>query len=183
MFHFKSARSVFFALAVASNLAGAARADPIRESNYQQIDPRTALYLKQIFEAHLVRGRIIRFEGAQVAADLVVDMGKGVRPRRGLPRRDTIVLMFDDDICAIGFQLTLPPRAENNSIPVEIRFVSRDGEVVDLLTRQPALGTTRQAYSSNGFDHRFAALQISAQTVSEMAVADIKALPCSLPIS
>ena len=164
-------------------MAGAVRADSIRESNYQHIDPQTAILVDGVFEAHLVRGRLVRFEGVQMASALSVDATKSVRPLRSLPRSDSVALVFDDDICAIGFQLTLPSRAQSNSIPVEIRFVSRDGEIVETLTRQPALGTTRQAYSSNGFDQRFAALQISAQTKSEMAVAGIKALPCSLPIS
>ena len=172
-----------FGLLLALGFAGTAEADKIQESNYQHIDPKTAVLVDGVFEAHLMRGRLVSVPGVRMASALSVDAVKGVSPLRSLPRRDTVALVFDNDICAIGFQLALPPRAESNSIPVEIRFVSRDGEVVDTLTRRPALGTTRQAYESTGFDQRFAAVQISARTMSEMAVADIRALPCNVPIS
>ncbi|MEM7470266.1 MAG: hypothetical protein AAF340_02870 [Pseudomonadota bacterium] len=158
-------------------------ADGIRETNYLHIDPANSLVLEGFFSATEVVGRVIDGEGMQVGVALVEGLTGELAVSVDLQDRDSVAFLFDEEICAIGFQISLPSREQNNSIPVEMRFLTRDGSVVDELRRQPALGTTRQAYSSDQFTHRFAGVAITARTIGEMAIGEIRALPCSLAIS
>ena len=158
-------------------------ADGIGETNYLHIDPANALVLEGFFSATEVVGRVIDGEGMRVgvalAKGLTGELAVSVDPKD----RDSVAFLFHEEICAIGFQISLPLREQRNSIRVEMLFLARDGSVVDELRRQPALGTTRQAYSSDQFTHRFTGVTITAQTIGEMAIGEIRALPCSLAIS
>lgn len=173
-----------FGVMIAFCAASPSVADNIRESNYLHIDPSTAIHVSDYIEAHRLKGRILNLERVQVGAAFTSGPAAAVALSRRSPELDSVALLFDVDLCAFGFQISLPSRDQSNSIPVDIRFLTRDGETVDALRRYPALGTTtRQAYSSEGFAHRFAAVQIISETRSEMGIGEIRALPCSVATS
>lgn len=158
-------------------------ADAMRESNYLHIDPSTAIVLEGFYPASSLKGRIIN--GAAVSAGTAFrkDSAGALALSIASPDFDKVALLFEEDICAIGFQIVLPRRETPNSIPVEVRFLARDGTVIDTILRQPALGTTRQAFSSEQFVFRFAGVDLGTLTKGEMAIGEVRALPCSLAIS
>lgn len=96
---------------------------------------------------------------------------------------DSIAVIFQEDMCSIGFQLRLPYREKRNSIPVEFTFFGREGNVIETERRWPALGTTRQSFTSENFASRFAAVEFRAETLNEMSVGEIRLLPCSAAVS
>ncbi|MFY0681695.1 MAG: hypothetical protein JXR13_14065 [Thalassovita sp.] len=155
----------------------------IGETNYLHIDPANSLTLEGFFSAKEIVGHVIVRDAIQVgtafaqipAGDLTLSVER--------QERDSVAFLFDEEICTFGFQISLPHRAQRNSILVEMRFFARDGSVVNELRRQPALGTTLQAYSSDQFTHRFAGVEIATHTIGEMALGEIRAMPCSLMIS
>lgn len=155
----------------------------LSETNYLHIDPASSLSLGGFFSARDIVGRVIGGDAIQVGTAFVESPEGDLALSVDLQNRDSVAFLFDEEVCAFGFQISLPPRDQRNSILVEMRFLARDGSVVDELRRQPALGTTRQAYSSDQFTHRFAGVAITTQTIGEMAIGEIRALPCSLAIS
>lgn len=155
----------------------------LSETNYLHIDPANSLTLEGFFSARDIVGRVIDGDAIQVGTAFLESPRRDLALSVDLQNTDSVAFLFDEEICAFGFQISLPTRDQRNSIPVEMRFLARDGSVVDELRRQPALGTTRQAYSSDQFTHRFAGVVITTQTIGEMAIGEIRALPCSLAIS
>lgn len=155
----------------------------ISETNYLHIGPANSLALGGFFSARDIVGRLFGGDAIQVGTAFVESPEGDLALSVDLQEKDSVAFLFDEEVCVFGFQISLPRRDQRNSIRVEMRFLARDGSVVDELRRQPALGTTRQAYSSDQFTHRFAGVVISSQTNGEMAIGEIRALPCSLAIS
>lgn len=176
-------KSILLCVAFACLGGSPLAADGITETNYLHIDPANSLVLEGFFSATDVVGRVIEGEGMRVGVALVEGLAGELAVSVDMQDRDSVAFLFDEEICAIGVQISLPPREQRNSIPVEIHFLARDGSVVDELRRQPALGTTRQAYSSDQFTHRFIGVEITVDTIGEMSIGEIRALPCSLAIS
>lgn len=61
-----------------------------------------------------------------------------------------------------------------------MRLFARDGSVVDKLRRQSDWRTTKKACSSDQFEHRFAGLVMTAETIGEIAIGGIGARPYSI---
>lgn len=163
--------------------AGALAAQGVDETNYDQIDPETAYQIPGFIPAKRVKDKQFDFGFAMVGVGLKVNEQLGILLSKSTYPYDSVAVIFEEDMCSIGFQLRLPYREKRNSISVEFIFVGREGNIIETEKRWPATGTTRQSFTSEDFASRFAAVEFRAETLNEMAVGDIRILPCSAAVS
>lgn len=161
----------------------AGHAGGVSELNYLHIDPGNAI---SVFARFGGIGRVSQpflFEGGKIGRRLVQGRDGQVALALDGQNQANFSIVFDEDICAFGAKIRIDTNGIRNSVKVTFSFLSSDAKTVDQEIRWPAGGTTLQAFNSDSFTSRFAAVQISADTGSDLIVSDILALPCAMAVS
>jgi len=159
-------------------------AQSVFESNYLHIDPDMAIVADGRFPAERVAVVGIRFPRLEIGGRIAVSPtgALSIAPPRGGPGA-TVAALFEEDVCVFGAQVTVEAGLEGNSVEIRFRFVDRTGDTVAEITRFPAGGTTRQAFSAQSFAFRVAAVEVTSAHAPDFALSHIRALPCALQLS
>lgn len=160
------------------------KAESIRESNYLHADPDLAIWLNKWFDPSKPIKRVPKGDGIEVFGVSRVRFNDGgllVRPNR--EDAASLVLTFDREMCAIGAQVKIASRKERNRVEVRFAFFDEAGVSLDVQTRWPANGTTKQSFSSVDPLQGFSAMQISSPSERLNAIGNLWFLPCASPLS
>lgn len=177
-------RAIAVALVLATALPVVVAAQGVTESNYQHVDPAHAIRADGTHMARSHGAGTATLHGLVIAGNVGLDARGRLVPTLPEPPEGhtTLAILFDEDVCVVAAVVILDLGGVPNSVEVAFDFIDRDGNLIEREIRFPA-GTTRQAFSANGFDSRFAALRLTAPERGALGISALRALPCSLGLS
>jgi hypothetical protein len=172
------------ALLLAPVLPMIASAQGVTESNYQHVDPAHAIRAEGPYMARSNGDGSFRLRDLVIAGNVGLDARGLLVPTLPEPPEghSTLAVLFDEDVCVVAAVVILDLGGVRNSVEVAFDFIDRDGNLIEREIRFPA-GTTRQAFSADGFASRFAALRLTAPERGALGISRLRALPCSLGLS
>lgn len=165
-------------------MPGGSLAGGVTESNYQHVDPAHAIRADGTYMARSHGAGTVTLRGLVIAGNVGRDARGRLVPTLPEPPEGhtTLAILFDEDVCVVASVVILDLGGVRNSVEVAFDFIDRDGNLIEREIRFPA-GTTRQAFSADGFASRFAALRLTAPERGALGISALRALPCSLGLS